>query len=248
MSAVTRRQALASVAALGASAFIPSALALDPAKTLEDVSAEVQAGKFELAAQRLQLHLTEWPLDRDARANLAMTQFGAEQFAMAEQNLGRIVKLQRSYSRDRTPVDPDYLEAWYWIARCRAGQPTDVPPATLTPSFLAVPEHASKIEALAADLTDAHIAYLERLSTTMNKSATAVKDGFEITVTSNFELPDRSVVYKAYVCIANFLLGEQALSMGQREAAKRYLGAAIATQSEVLIEYYIAKVELARLG
>lgn len=225
-----------------------SAFALDPAKTLEEVSAEVQAGNFELAAQRLQLHVTEWPLDRDARANLAMIQFGAEQFVTAEQNLGRIVKLQRGFSSVRTPVDPDYLEAWYWIALRRAGHLTDAPPPTLSPSLLAVPEHASNVEVLAADLTDAHVAYLERLSEVMNKSAPTTKDGVEITVTTNFELPDRNVVYRAYVCIADFLLGEQALSFGQREVAKQYLVAATATKSEILVEYHIAKAELARLG
>src|SRR5688572_18021896 len=94
---IGRRCALILMSA-GAVVLACPARALDPAAKLEDVWSEVQRGAFDLAAQRMQMHVTEWPLDRDARSSLAILQFAAGMFDKAAENLGRIVKLQRGYA------------------------------------------------------------------------------------------------------------------------------------------------------
>jgi hypothetical protein len=137
--AITRRQLLAMSAAIGVNAFTWRAHAIVPAKNLEEVWPDVLAGKFGLAVERLQLHVTEWPLDRGARSNLAVVQFAAEMFDKAEENLGRVVRLQRGVAPSAgLRFDIDYFEAWYRLAQLRAGRAPDTPPPTSPRSLLVV--------------------------------------------------------------------------------------------------------------
>src|SRR5262245_48185405 len=126
MNAVTRRRAWAIVAALGVSALTERALALEPAKELDDVSRAIQTGDFATAVQRLQLHAADWALDRGVRTDLAIMQFAAWMFDKAEQSLGCVVRNERRVTSGGNPdFGTEYNEAWYRLAQLRAGQVPD---------------------------------------------------------------------------------------------------------------------------
>lgn len=53
---------------------------------------------------------------------------------------------------------------------------------------------------------------------------------------------------KGYRCVGNFALAQQALARGQQAEARALFAAALATNAVDLLEFHIAKAELARLG
>jgi hypothetical protein len=233
---------------MGASAFTQRAFAVEPASKLEEVWAEIQAGKFDLAAQRLQLHATEWPLDREVRANLAIMQFAAEMFDKAEENFRWVVKLQRARTPVATqPFNIDYLEAWYHLAQLRAGHAPDAPTPASAHSLLLVLRREEEVQSFAAKATDAYFAYLDRVQEAIGET-TAVGEGVTATLRMNVERPDREAVEQSCLCTAHFALGERALGLGDRAAGQSSLAAAIASKAEGAVEHHIAKAELARLG
>lgn len=246
---IARRQALLLMSASGIGVFGGwPARALEPAEKLADVWPAVQAGKFDLAAQRLQVYVTEWPLNQDARSNLAILQFGAGMFAEAEKNLGRIVKLRRTYAADPR-FELQYLEAWYRIAQLRAGQAPATPPPATARSLLTLLVGGRDPDTFAAQLTDAYFDFLDRMEESMGSpKTTTTSQGAEVTVTMEVERPERAMVERAYLCICNFMLGEQALGLGNQASGRKLLAEAAAYKAESEIEFHIAKAELARLG
>jgi hypothetical protein len=245
---VARRQFLAMSAAIGATAIARRANAVEPAKKLEDVWPAIRAGEFDQAAQRLQLHVTEWPLDRGARADLAVMQFAAEMFDKAEENFGRVVKLRRGVAQSSGPhFDIDYLEAWYRLAQLRASHTPDTPSPVSPHSLLAVLARAEH-QAFAAELADAYFAYLDQVEMKIGKTTVTMEDGSTATSVVNINRPDRRAVEQSYLCIGNFMLGEQAIGLDDPAAGKQFLTAAVASEAESEVEYYIAKAELARLA
>jgi hypothetical protein len=248
MRAINRRRALALVSGIGMFAVKWPALALAQAEKLDDVWPEVQAGAFDVAVQRLQLHVTEWPLDREARTSLAIMQFAAEIFDQAVENLGRIVKLGRaSASGAGGKLDIEYLEAWYRLAQLRAGDTPDTPQPGSPHSLLRLLQQGQGAKAFAADLTIAYFDFLDRLERDISKTTVTTENGATITTTTNVRRPDRDAVERAYHCIGNFMLGEQARSLGKAADGKKLFGEAVATRANDAIEYFIAKAEFARL-
>ena len=250
---VTRRQFLTATAAIGAASFAYRTHALESAKNLEEVWSDVRAGRFELAVQRLQLHVTDWPLDRDARSSLAVMQFAAGAFDSAAENLGRVVKLQRGVSQAARPrFEIDYLEAWYRLAQLRAGRTPDILHPASPHSLLAVlvrAEHQPSVhQSVTTELADAYFAYLDQLEKEVGKETVTRNDGTTATAVVNINRPERHAVEQAYLCISNFMLGEQALGFDDQTSGRQFLAAAVDSKAESEVEYHIAGAELARLA
>jgi hypothetical protein len=223
------------------------ASALEPAS---DLWTEIKAGKFEIAVQRLQLHVAEWPLDRDARSDLAIMQFAAGEFAKSEENLARIIKLQRGFaSGGNRLLDMEYLEAWYRLAQLRAGHALDTPSPISPNSLLAVLARSVEPEAFAASWADAVLDFNKGLEAALgNTTQTTQVDGMTVTMTTKVAHPAREPLEREYLCLSRFMLGEQALGQDDLSTARKQLAEAVVTKSEHLIEYHIAKAELAQIG
>ncbi len=248
MRPVTRRHAFILASAVAAHAITPRAFALEPAKSLEQVWPEVRAGSFEVAVQRLQVHVTEWPLDRAARSNLAMLQFATETFDKAEENFRRVVKLQRAMTPSAGPrFDMDYLEAWYYLSQLRAGRTPDMPPFASAYSLLSILTGKRDVQGFAAKAADAYFVYLDGVQDMMRET-TVTRGGATATVKMHVERPDRDAVERSYLCIGHFTLGEQALGLGDRAAGRDSLSVATAIKAEDAFEHHVAKVELTRLA
>ena len=227
--------------------FARRASALEPAS---DLWAEIRAGKFEIAVQRLQSHVAEWPLDRDARSDLAIMQFAAGEFGRSEENFARIIKLQRGFaSRGNRLLDMEYLEAWYRLAQLRAGHTPDTPPPMSPNSLLAVLAGTVEPEAFATSWADAVLDFNKGLEAALgNTPQTTQVDGMTVTMTTKVAHPARESLEREYLCLSSFMVGEQAVGQGDLSTAREQLVESVATKSEQLVEYHIAKAELARLG
>lgn len=236
------------MSAAGASVFASRVCALEPAAKLANVWPEVQAGTFDMAAERLQLHVTEWPLDRNARSSLAILQFAAGMFDKASDNLGRVVKLERGYDSQIDPlIDIDYLETWFRLSRLRAGRVIDAPPRVSPYSLLVLLDGELEIGAFVSQRTDDYFAYLDRMEDIVSRSeTTTTEQGASVTVTMSVTRPPRDAVERDYLCVGNFMLGEQALGLGRREEGRSLLGDAVAAKAETMVEHFIAKTELTR--
>jgi hypothetical protein len=198
----------------------------------------------------LQLHLTEWPLDHDARLDLAIMQFAVGEFDKAEGNLARIIKLRRGFaSRGKTLLEMEYREAWYRLVQLRAGHTPDTPPPISPNSLLAVLAKSQEPEAFAASWADAVVAFNKELEAAVgNTVQTTQVDGTTVTMTTKVRHPEREPLEREYLCLSKFMLGEQALAEGDLSTARKQLAGSVATKSQQLVEYHIAKTELSRLG
>jgi hypothetical protein len=96
-------------------------------------------------------------------------------------------------------------------------------------------------------LADAFFAYIDQVERKIGKTTVTMQDGSTATSVVNITRPERRAVEQAYLCIGNFMLGEQALGLDDRVAGKQFLATAVASEAEGEIEYHIAKAELARL-
>jgi len=246
----TRRHVLCGMLAVGTIPFARHALALEPASDRKDIWAEIKAGRFDIAAQRLQLHVTEWPLDRDARSDLAIVQFAAGEFDKAAENLARIIKLQRGFaSKGNQLLEMEYREAWYRLAQLRAGHTPDTPPPISPNSLLAVLARSQEPEAFADSWADAVIDFNKRLEAAVgNTVQTTQADGTTVTMTTKVRHPERESLEREYLCLSRFMLGEQALGEGDLGTARKQLAESVVTKADHLVEYHIARAELVRLG
>lgn len=248
MSALSRRHALMLLATAGVSTVTRSAGAIEPAKTIKEVWPELQAGNFEHAVQRLQLYVTEWPLDREVRSNLAIMQFAAELFEKSAENLRWVVRLERAIVHGSgLRFDMDYIEAWYHVAQLRAGHSPDTPSPPYPYSLLTVLTGAQEVRSFAAKATEAYFAYLDHLEQMMGES-TGSSGSVTATVRMNVQRPDRDAVELSYLCIGQFFLAEQRIGLGDRTSGKDLLAQALDSKAEGAVEYHIAKAELTRLG
>lgn len=247
---LSRRSALAILAFAGAGCFAAKAFALQPAGNFEDVWPEITAGDFATAAARLQLYVEDRPADKAARVSLAMMLFGAGMFTPAEENFWRIVKLERSYADRKSPnQDLQHTEAWLYLSRLRLGQQDKAVEPKSAYSLLYLLSGRIAAEDFAAALTDAHFALLDQLEATLPApTVVKTKDGQSVTVGARIERPARDAIERRYSCLANFMLAEQALGLGNVERAKALFGIAADVGAESEVTHYISKTELMRLG
>jgi hypothetical protein len=251
---ISRRKSLVLLSAAGAALLARKAVALVPAKEWREVWPEVQQGDFGTAAERLLMHVTERPLDHEARVCLATMQFADGQFDAAARSLEPEVRLRRSYARtEPTGTDFDAVECWHYLAMLRAGQDVEIPAAQYQPSLLSLlGGNITLDEFLEQGVAALEVAY-EQAEQAMKVIAQAMEQSTDERVAKvaplfSFQKPDRQSIMKSLTCPARFMLGEQALGQKDMSAARTHLASSMATSAVSLVEYHIAKAELARLG
>jgi hypothetical protein len=242
------------LAAAGAATFAKHAAALTPAEDWRDIWPEIEVGDFSMAAQRLELHVNEWPLDHEARTSLAIMQFSGGSFAAAAQNLERQIKLRKGYARtETTSIDFDAVECWYYLANLRAGRDLQVPPAPHQPSLLSLLSGQIKLNDFLEEGLAAQDAVYEKMEPAMKLIAETLQQAMEETTGKrigpafSYERPDKPTLIAGLTCQARLMLGEQAMGLEEMTAAQTHFAATVATKADSMVEYHIGKAELARL-
>ncbi len=248
--APTRRGLLAILAAMGVAGVSRHALALAPAQELSEVWPEVLAGDFTTAAARLDLHVTEWPLDHKARINPPAMQFAAGAFENAIGHLEREVHLRRGYARSRpTSTDFDWPESLLYLSRLRAGVSAEIPQPQYNPSLLSLLNNDITLDGFlqrAYAAKEIEYAEIEQMMGLISKAVGQTDKQAALWFT--YTRPDPQVTNKELICTARLILGEQALGNKDAKAARWHLQTAIETGIDYLLGFHVAKAELARLS
>lgn len=248
MCTISRRAFIAAIPVLWAVSPLPPALAYLKEVRLRDVWPEIESGNFAAAAARFEQYLRERPIDHEARAELGLVQFAAGEYADAAANLEREAKLQSGYAQnDDLAPKLDWVAACHYLAVRRSGQEAALPTPHASPSLLALLGKAITL--------DQFLGQVETMAQRSHEKARETLALIEkITKQQGVDVPlqmppyDPAAVRVEYTCVARCVLGEQSLCDDDLPTARDHLKAAIQTEAAHLIQYHIAKAELARLG
>ena len=213
----------------------------------------VRQGDFASAAKALQVEVDERPLDRDLRLALGKLQFGAGDFAAASQTF-EIIERRGGIKDDFVIIDlggiltagSDELTtssefndsaAWLHLAALRQEKES-----TLSPG---APESIRGV--LLGTLSISEYVEVRKRWLTKVLDDVAARYGEAEGVAASVGVT-KSRLEDSLICVANVAAAEQLMGLGNSDKARLGFTAAVNTNADRLVEFHIAKTELARLA